>query len=324
MVVSLDSIKQPVKSELKAFESFFKKSMVSQVPLLDRITYYIVKSKGKQLRPVFVFLCAKMHGEINDSSFNAASFIEIVHTASLVHDDVVDDSSIRRGFFSINAIWKNKIAVLVGDYLLAKGMLLAVDNEEFTLLKIMSGAMKKISEGELLQVEKARKLDIDEAVYFNIIEQKTAALISAACASGTASVLEDKDAIERMAMFGTKIGIAFQIKDDLMDYGDADIGKPRAIDIKEKKMTLPIIYTLKHADRKTKRWIISTVKNHAEDKKRVAELIKLVHTSGGIDYTKQKMIEYKDAALALLNDVPHSDAKSSMIDLVNFVIDRKK
>jgi len=290
----------------------------------DRITYYIVKSKGKQLRPVFVFLCAKMYGQINDSSFHAASFIELVHTGSLVHDDVVDDSNIRRGFFSINAIWKNKIAVLVGDYLFSKGMLLAVDNEEYALLKIMSGTIKKLAEGELLQVEKARKLDIDEDVYFDIIEQKTAALISAACSGGAASVLEDKDIIDRMALFGTKIGIAFQIKDALMDYGDADIGKPRAIDIKEKKMTLPIIYTLKNTDRKTKRWIISTVKNHSEDKKRVNELIKLVHTSGGIDYTKQKMIEYRDAALALLDDVPPSEAKASMIDLVNFVIDRKK
>ncbi len=324
MVVSLDSIKHPVKSELKKFESFFKKSMISQVPLLDRITYYIVKSKGKQLRPVFVFLCSKMHGEINESSFNAASFIEIIHTASLVHDDVVDDSNIRRGFFSINAIWKNKIAVLVGDYLFSKGMLLAVENEEYVLLKIMSTTLKKIAEGELLQVEKARKLDIDEEVYFNIIEQKTAALISAACASGTAATTEDKIDIDRMAEFGTKIGIAFQIKDDLLDYGDADIGKPTAIDIKEKKMTLPIIYTLRHADRKTKRWVISTVKNHSEDKKRVRELIQLVHTSGGIRYTKDKMIEYRDAALDLLTDLPASASKDSMVDLVHFVIDRKK
>lgn len=324
MVVSLDSIKRPIKTELKDFESFFKNSMKSQVPLLDRITYYIVKSKGKQLRPVFVFLSSKMHGDINDSSFNAASFIEIIHTASLVHDDVVDDSNIRRGFFSINAIWKNKIAVLVGDYLLSKGMLLAVDNEEYSLLKIMSMTMKKLSEGELLQVEKARKLDIDEAVYFDIIEQKTAALISAACASGAAATSENQDIIDKMALFGTKIGIAFQIKDDLLDYGDEDIGKPRAIDIKEKKMTLPIIYTLKHANRKTKRWVISTVKNHSENKKRVNELIKLVHDSGGIQYTKDKMIEYRDAALALLDDVPPSDSKDSMIDLVHFVIDRKK
>ena len=265
-----------------------------------------------------------MHGETTNSSYNAASFIEIIHTATLVHDDVVDDSNIRRGFFSINAIWKNKIAVLVGDYLLSKGMLLAVDNEEFELLKIMSQTMKKLAEGELLQVEKARKLDIDEAVYFNIIEQKTAALISAACASGTAAVTNDQEAILRMADFGTKIGIAFQIKDDLLDYGAEDIGKPRAIDIKEKKMTLPIIYTLQHCDKKTKRWIINTVKNHAEDKKRVAELIQLVNDSGGIQYTKQKMLEYRDAALELLEQLPISDARSSMKDLVHYVIDRKK
>lgn len=324
MVVSLDSIKQPVKSELKEFESFFKKSMISQVPLLDRITYYIVKSKGKQLRPVFVFLCSKMQGAITDSSFNAASFIELIHTASLVHDDVVDDSNIRRGFFSINAIWKNKIAVLVGDYLFSKGMLLAVENEEYVLLKIMSTTLKKLAEGELLQVEKARKLDIDEDVYFDIIEQKTAALISAACASGTAAVTDDKAVIDRMADFGTKIGIAFQIKDDLLDYGDADIGKPTAIDIKEKKMTLPIIYTLQHADRKTKRWVKSTVKNHSEDKQRVNELIQLVHKSGGIRYTIDKMVEYRDSALALLDDIPPSESKDSMIDLVHYVIDREK
>ena len=324
MIVSLDSIKQPVKSELKAFEAFFKKSMTSQVPLLDRITYYIVKSKGKQLRPVFVFLCSKMYGQITNSSYNAASFIEIIHTASLVHDDVVDDSSIRRGFFSINAIWKNKIAVLVGDYLFSKGMLLAVDNEEYDLLKIMSTTLKKLAEGELLQVEKARKLDIDEDVYFDIIEQKTAALISAACASGTAAVTDNKVEIERMADFGTKIGIAFQIKDDLLDYGAEDIGKPRAIDIKEKKMTLPIIYTLNNCDRKTKRWIINTVKNHSEDKQRVAELIQMVHTSGGIKYTNEKMIEYRDAALQLLDDIPDSEARNSMVDLVHFVINRKK
>ncbi|NND77540.1 MAG: polyprenyl synthetase family protein [Flavobacteriales bacterium] len=324
MVVTLDSIKAPVKSELKKFESFFKQSMRSQVPLLDRITYYIVKSKGKQLRPVFVFLSSKMIGEINKSSFNAASFIEIIHTASLVHDDVVDDSNIRRGFFSINAIWKNKIAVLVGDYLFSKGMLLAVDNEEYALLRIMSTTLKKLSEGELLQVEKARKLDIDEEVYFSIIEQKTAALISAACASGAAAVSEDKALIQKMADFGTKIGIAFQIKDDLLDYGDADIGKPRAIDIKEKKMTLPIIYTLANTNRSEKRWIINTIKNHNTDKKRVRELITRVHASGGIEYTKQKMNLYRDEALLMLDSIQDSEAKTSMKDLVHFVIDRKK
>jgi len=265
-----------------------------------------------------------MHGSITDSSFNAASFIELIHTASLVHDDVVDDSNIRRGFFSINAIWKNKIAVLVGDYLFSKGMLLAVENEEYVLLKIMSTTLKKLAEGELLQVEKARKLDIDEGIYFDIIEQKTAALISAACASGTAAVTGDQTQISRMADFGTKIGIAFQIKDDLLDYGAADIGKPTAIDIKEKKMTLPIIYTLRHADRKTKRWIKSTVKNHSEDKDRVKELIRLVHTSGGIQYTIDKMKEYRDDALCLLENIPNSESKNSMIELVHYVIDREK
>lgn len=311
-------------SELKEFESFFKKSMYSQVPLIDRITYYIVKSKGKQLRPVFVFLASKMFGDINSSSYHAASFIELIHTASLVHDDVVDDANIRRGFFSINAIWKNKIAVLVGDYLLSKGMLLAVENEEFDLLKIMSNNIRKLAEGELLQLEKARKLDIDEEVYFNIIEQKTASLIASACAAGASAVTEEQSDVELMHDFGTKIGIAFQIKDDLLDYGDVEIGKPRAIDIKEKKMTLPIIYTLRNANRSEKRWIINTIKNHNEDKKRVKQLIRKVHEAGGIDYTRTKMIEYRDAAIILLNNVKDSVAKSSMINLVHYVIDREK
>ncbi|MBT8218605.1 MAG: polyprenyl synthetase family protein [Bacteroidia bacterium] len=323
-MVSLDAIKKPIKSELKEFELFFKNSMKSKVPLLDRITYYIVKSKGKQMRPVFVFLASKMTGSISSSSYIAASFIELVHTASLVHDDVVDESSQRRGFFSINALWKNKIAVLVGDYLLSKGMLLALEKEEFRLLKIMSQAVKNLSEGELLQLEKARKLDIDESIYFNIIRQKTAALISAACSAGVAAVTDDEELIRTMSDFGTKIGIAFQLKDDLLDYGTDNIGKPRAIDIKEKKMTLPIIYTLQNCNRSTKRRIISTIKNHSNDKKRVSELIQTVHSAGGIDYATLKMDEYKNQALKQLEKFPHSEAKSSMIDLVEFVIQRKK
>lgn len=324
MVVSLDAIKRPIKKELKEFETFFRNSMRSKVPLLDRITYYIVKSKGKQMRPVFVFLTSKMIGSINSSSFIAASFVELVHTASLVHDDVVDESNQRRGFFSINAIWKNKIAVLVGDYLLSKGMLLALEKEEYKLLKIMSRAVKNLSEGELLQLEKARKLDIDESIYFSIIEQKTAALISAACSAGAGAVTDNSDTIDKMANFGTMIGIAFQLKDDLLDYSTHDIGKPKAIDIKEKKMTLPIIYTLQNCDKSTKRRIISTIKNHSGNKSRVRELVKIVHDSGGIDYAKMKMMEYKTQALTLLEPFPNSEAKSSMIDLIEFVIDRNK
>lgn len=324
MVVSLDAIKNPIKNELKEFEAFFRNSMKSKVPLLDRITYYIVKSKGKQMRPVFVFLTSKITGSITPSSYIAASFVELVHTASLVHDDVVDDSNLRRGFFSINAIWKNKIAVLVGDYLLSKGMLLALEKEEYKLLKIMSRAVKSLSEGELLQLEKARKLDIDESIYFSIIEQKTAALISAACSAGAAATTDDEQIIETMANFGTKIGIAFQLKDDLLDYGNHDIGKPKAIDIKEKKMTLPIIYTLQNCDTKTKRRIISTIKNHSGNKSRIKELIQTVRDSGGISYARKKMMEYKSQALQLLDQFPATKAKESMIELVNFVIERKK
>jgi len=324
MIVSLDAIKRPIRSELKEFESFFRNSMKSKVPLLDRITYYIVKSKGKQMRPVFVFLTSKITGTITPSSYIAASFVELVHTASLVHDDVVDESNQRRGFFSINAIWKNKIAVLVGDYLLSKGMLLALEKEEYKLLKIMSRAVKSLSEGELLQLEKARKLDIDESIYFSIVKQKTAALISAACSAGAAATTDDANIIDTMADFGTKIGIAFQLKDDLLDYGDDDIGKPKAIDIKEKKMTLPIIYTLQNCDHSTKRRIISTIKNHSGNKTRIKELIQIVHDSGGIRYANLKMKEYQIQALQLLDQFPPTEAKASMIDLVNFVIDRKK
>jgi octaprenyl-diphosphate synthase len=298
--------------------------MKSQVPLLDKITYYIVQRKGKQLRPIFVFLSAKIWGEVGDKTYNAASLIELLHTATLVHDDVVDDAYKRRGFFSINALWKNKIAVLVGDYLLSRGLLLALDNEEYDLLQIVSKAVKEMSEGELLQIEKARRLDIDEEIYFEIIRQKTASLISAACAAGVSSVSDNKAAIESMRDFGETIGIAFQIKDDLFDYGDASIGKPRGIDIKEKKMTLPLIYALSKAEKRDKKRIISSIKNNSTDKEVVRQVIAFVKESGGLEYATDKMNYYKDRALSLLEDFPDSDSKESLSQLVDFVISRKK
>ncbi|MCF8459396.1 MAG: polyprenyl synthetase family protein [Flavobacteriales bacterium] len=322
---SLDKIKQPVRLEMEEFEGRFRSSMRSEVALLDKITHYIVKRKGKQMRPMFVFLTAKMLSDTNDQTYRAATLIELLHTATLVHDDVVDDASKRRGFFSINALWKNKVAVLVGDYLLSRGLLLAVKHKDFHLLEITSNAVREMSEGELLQMEKARKLDITEEVYFNIIRQKTASLIASCCASGAASVSEDKEVIEQMRLFGETVGIAFQIRDDLFDYGsDANIGKPTGIDIKEKKMTLPLIYALNNSDRSEKRFIINTIKNHNTDEKRVAQVIAMVRDKGGIEYTVKCMKEYQQKALAMLESYPNNEARKSLVDLVNFVIDRTK
>lgn len=319
----LDHIKQPIASEMAEFEKKFRASMASRVPLLDRITHYIVKRKGKQMRPMFVFLSAQLNGELNESTHRAAALIELLHTATLVHDDVVDDANMRRGFFSLNALWKNKIAVLVGDYLLSRGLLLSVENKDYHLLEIVSNAVREMSEGELLQIEKARRLDIKEEIYFDIIEQKTATLIAACCAAGAASVNRDEAVIERMREFGLKVGIAFQIKDDLFDYAAVGkIGKPVGIDIKEQKMTLPLIYAMEHAERKDKRRIINTVKNHNLEPDRVKEVIDYVNTSGGIEYAQKKMLEYRDGALALLDEYPESNAKNSLRDLVNYVIDR--
>jgi len=310
---------------MEEFEGRFRSSMRSNVALLDKITRYIVKRKGKQMRPLFVFLSAKMVGGTNDSTYRAATLIELLHTATLVHDDVVDDSDTRRGFFSISALWKNKIAVLVGDYLLSRGLLLSVKHKDYHLLEITSRAVEEMSEGELLQIEKARKLDITEDVYFSIITKKTASLIASCCASGAASVSEDKTIIEQMRLFGETVGIAFQIRDDLFDYGtDTGIGKPTGIDIKEKKMTLPLIYALNKADSSEKRFIINTIKNHNTDEKRVAEVIALVSKLGGIDYTVTRMNEYRDKALDLLASFPANSSRESLIELVNFVIDRKK
>lgn len=321
---SLKEIKEPIAPELKAFEKHFRDSMQSSVPLLDKITYYIVRRKGKQVRPMFVFLCAKILGKINDSTFNAASFIEILHTASLVHDDVVDDSFTRRGFFSVNALWKNKIAVLVGDYLLSKGMLLAVEYKEFELLGIVSNAIKALAEGELLQVEKARRLDIEESVYFDIIRQKTASLIAAACSAGAASVTDDQAVIESMRLFGEKIGIAFQIRDDLFDLGSDDVGKPRGIDIKEKKMTLPLIHALRKANRSDRRRIIRIIKHKSDQPAKVKEVIDFVNESEGIAYAKAAMYQYRKEAFEILHQFPDSEARQALEDLVVFVTDRRR
>ena len=299
--------------------------MKSNVPLLDIITRYIVKRKGKQMRPMFVFLTAGMLGEIKEPTYVAASLIELLHTATLVHDDVVDDSNERRGFFSINALWKNKIAVLVGDFLLSKGLLHALDNNEFELLRIVSDATREMSEGELLQIEKARKLDIDEGVYFDIIQKKTASLIASCCASGASSVKASEEVVATMKDFGIKTGIAFQIKDDLFDYEASNItGKPNGIDIKEQKMTLPLIYLLNHSSRAAKRKIINIVKNHNTNPDKVKYVIDQVNQSGGIQYAKEKMTLYHNAALELLNSFPESTYRNALKQLVDFTIMRKK
>lgn len=300
--------------------------MSSRVALLNRITYYIVNRKGKQMRPMFVFLTAKLlnEGEVNERTYRGASVIELIHTATLVHDDVVDDSNKRRGFFSINALWKNKIAVLVGDYLLSKGLLLSIDHGDFDLLRIISVAVREMSEGELLQIEKARRLDITEAVYYDIIRQKTATLIAACCSLGACSVKPDSPDVETFRRFGELIGMAFQIKDDLFDYGEERIGKPTGIDIKEQKMTLPLIYVLNKCSKQERNWLINSIKNHNKDKKRVKEVIAFVRKNGGLDYAVEKMLAYKEEALALLNAYPDSDYKDSLILMVNYVVDRKK
>lgn len=322
-MASLDTIKAPIAEEMKAFEPKFRAFMASKVSLLDRITHYIVKRKGKQLRPMLVFLSAKIHGEVTESSYRGASLIELMHTATLVHDDVVDDANKRRGFFSINALWKNKIAVLVGDYLLSRVLLLAVEHEEHELLRLVSGAVKSMSEGELLQIEKARKLDINESVYYEIIKQKTASLIASCCAVGTASVGRPAEEVEHMRQFGETLGMAFQIKDDLFDYQAVNkTGKPSGIDIKEQKMTLPLIYALSQAPRSEKKRIIGIIKKHHDKPAEVQKVIAFVNESGGIEYAEQKMNEYRNNALKMLEKLPENDAKASLVKLVDYVINR--
>lgn len=320
-----EQIKQPIVKEMELFENKFRDSMSSKVALLNRITHYIVNRKGKQMRPMFVFLTAKMisGGTVNDRTYRGAAVIELIHTATLVHDDVVDDSNQRRGFFSINALWKNKIAVLVGDYLLSKGLLLSIDHGDFDLLKIISVAVREMSEGELLQIEKARRLDITEDVYYEIIRQKTATLIAACCSLGACSVAPESADVENMRKFGELIGMAFQIKDDLFDYTDAAIGKPTGIDIKEQKMTLPLIYVLNNCSKTEKRWLINSIKNYNKDKKRVKEVISFVKEKNGLVYAEERMIQFQQEALQLLSGYPDSPYKDSLELMVNYVIERK-
>ncbi|MDN5211574.1 polyprenyl synthetase family protein [Fulvivirgaceae bacterium BMA12] len=324
MAFKLKDIQDPIASEMLEFEKKFRASMKSNVLLLDKIMSYIVKRKGKQMRPMFVFLSAGVTGKIDESTYRGASLIELLHTATLVHDDVVDDANYRRGFFSINALWKNKIAVLVGDYLLSRGLLLSIDNDDVNLLKIVSEAVKEMSEGELLQIEKARKLDITEDVYFEIIRQKTASLISSCCAVGACSSGASEHQTQLMKSFGEKVGMAFQIKDDLFDYGSDEIGKPLGIDIKEKKMTLPLIYALNHASWSDKRNIIYLVKNKSHRPKKVAEVIAFVKESGGIEYAEQVMEKFYADACKILDQFPESAYRTSLSQLVQFTIERTK
>lgn len=324
MIKTLSSIKAPIAEELDRFEAHFRQSMKSEVPLLDRITNFLVKRKGKQVRPMFIFLSAKICGEVQDKTYHAASLVELLHTATLVHDDVVDDSMQRRGFFSLNALWRNKIAVLVGDFLLSRGLLVSLDNNAYDLLRITSNAISAMSEGELLQIEKARRLDIQESVYFDIIQKKTASLIAAACAVGAASTTADADVIQRMHDFGEKIGIAFQIRDDLFDFGDGDAGKPQGNDLQEKKMTLPLIHALQCCDKKTRRYMINLVKNENTNPKKIREVSDFVIQSPGIEYARQKMYAYREEAFEILRTFPPSEARESLEDLVVFVTERKK
>lgn len=312
-----------IENELRIFETKFKDAAKSNVSLLDGIMRYVVKRKGKQLRPMFVFLAAKLCGTVNETTYRAASLVELLHTATLVHDDVVDDSLERRGFFSVYALWKNKISVLVGDYLLAKGLLLSLDNNDFRILQLLSDAVRRMSEGELLQIEKSRSLNLDEAVYFEIIRNKTASLLSSACAAGAWSSSGDEALTEKMKAFGEKVGIAFQIKDDLFDYAKMDVGKPTGNDIKEKKLTLPLIYTLNNVDKKTRRQLVYIIKNQSTVKAKVEYVLNVVSESGGIEYTQIKMNEYKQQALDILATFPDSEIKKGFTDLVNFVTDRK-
>lgn len=311
-----------IKEELAVFGPKFREAVKSSVPTLDRIMRFIVRRKGKQLRPMFVLLSAKLSGGIHESTYRAASLVELLHTATLVHDDVVDESMERRGFFSTYALWKAKISVLVGDYLLAKGLLLSLDNNDFRILQILSQAVRLMSEGELLQIEKSRTLNLKEDIYFEIITNKTASLLAAACAAGAYSAGQDEEYAEKMRRFGEKAGIAFQIKDDLFDYGSASVGKPTGNDIKEKKLTLPLIYTLNTVDASTKRRLIYIIKNQNKDKTKVADVINEVVKAGGIAYAGKKMMEYRDEALAILYTFPDSEARKGLEELVRFTTDR--
>ena len=324
MTTSLAYIKSPIENELKIFEDKFKDSVKSKVPLLDTIMNYIVKRKGKQMRPLLVLHCAKLFGEVNESTYRGAALVELLHTATLVHDDVVDESNMRRGFFSINALWKNKVAVLVGDYLLSKGLLLSLKNKDFKALEILSSAVEQMSEGELLQMEKSRKLDITEEVYFDIITKKTASLLASCCGIGANSTGVSEEVLEEVIAMGEAVGIAFQIKDDLFDYGDNKIGKPTGIDIIEKKMTLPLIYALNVADKGERRKIIKIIKNSKKSKADIQEVIQFVKIKGGIEYAQTRMLEYKKKAEDLLNSIPTESSTEYLKALIDYVIERKK
>ncbi len=323
-MLKLSEIQKPIAVELAIFEDKFKESMRSSVPLLDRITHYIVKRKGKQMRPMFVFFSAGLSGNINDATHRGAALVELLHTATLVHDDVVDNANVRRGFFSVNALWKNKIAVLVGDFLLAKGMQLSLKNDDFGMLGIVSDAVQQIIEGELLQLEKARRMDIEESVYFEVIRQKTASLIASCCACGAASAGADAATIEELRRFGEKVGIAFQIKDDLFDFGIDDVGKPLGNDIKEKKITLPLIHALKQVSKSEKRYIINLVKNHNEDTQKVHEVIAFVKANGGMEYATSQMLAYQQEAFDILSRFPASDYRNGLEQLVRYTTERNK
>lgn len=324
MKQDLKQIQAPIASEMADFEKKFRSFMQSKVKLLDHITHYIVKRKGKQMRPMFVFLTSGVSGGITESTYRGAALIELLHTATLVHDDVVDDANYRRGFFSINALWKNKIAVLVGDYLLSRGLLLSVDNGDFGLLRIVSSAVRDMSEGELLQIAKARNLDITEEVYYTIIRQKTASLIASCCAVGAVTAGAEDTEVEKMRLFGEKVGMAFQIKDDLFDYGEDVVGKPVGIDIKEKKMTLPLIYALNNAPWVEKKKIIFMIRNKSKNKKAVQEIIQFVKNSGGLEYAQNIMQDFYKEALEVLESFPKSNYRDALSDLVTYTIARKK
>ena len=324
MTSPLAYIKSPIEQELKVFEDRFKQSVKSKVPLLDTIMGYIVKRKGKQMRPLLVLHCAKLFGEINEATYRGAALVELLHTATLVHDDVVDEANMRRGFFSINALWKNKVAVLVGDYLLSKGLLLSLRNKDFKALEILSSAVEQMSEGELLQMEKARNLDITEQVYFDIITKKTASLLASCCGIGANSTNQDEDTLNDIIAMGNAVGIAFQIKDDLFDYGDNKVGKPTGIDIIEKKMTLPLIYALNTAAKEKRRAVIRIIKKDKKTKKQVNEVIAFVKEMGGLEYAQKRMLEYKADAEKLLSGIPGDGDTSYIAALIDYVIERKK
>jgi octaprenyl-diphosphate synthase len=319
----MDLAKKVIGAELVQFETHFREAVKSRVALLDRIMQYIVKRKGKQMRPMFVLLSAKLGGEITETTYRAASLVELLHTATLVHDDVVDESMERRGFFSVNALWKNKIAVLVGDYLLSKGLLLSLNNKDHEVLRLLSEAVRQMSEGELLQIEKSRNLNLSESVYYEIINGKTASLLASACAAGASSTFEKPEDVEKMRIFGQKVGMAFQIKDDLFDYGSSDIGKPTGNDIKEKKLTLPLIYTLNTCPADIKRKIIHIIKNDNTNKDKVAYTIEMVEQYGGLEYTINKMNQFRDEALALLYEFPATPVRDALEELVRYTTDRK-